>query len=149
MRATASLLHQHAIESDFGYDARSRRHQPSSRKGRASGVDRMASDHNLEGRHEKRLPIAVVVCLTGVKQPHAAGEEKTYTENVSLHGAKVISQYPWQPGEEAQVTPLKYGTPTRGKVVYCKRLAPDRYLVGLTFPRQPVYWSSFTYPGVW
>jgi hypothetical protein len=109
----------------------------------------MFSDHNLEGRHEKRLPIAVVVCLTGIKQPHAAGEEKTYTENVSLHGAKVISQYPWQPGEEAQVTPLKYGSPARGKVVYCKRLSPNRYLVGLTFPQQPVYWSSFTYPGVW
>jgi hypothetical protein len=109
----------------------------------------MVSDHNLEGRHEKRLPIAVVVCLTGIKQPHAAGEEKTYTENVSLHGAKVISQYPWQPGEEAQVTPLKYGSPARGKVVYCKRLSPGRYLVGLTFPQQPVYWSSFTYPGVW
>jgi PilZ domain len=109
----------------------------------------MPPDHNLDGRHEKRLPIAVVVCLTGVKQPHGAGEEKTYTENVSLHGAKVISQRPWQPGEEAQVTPLKYGIPARGKVVYCKRLSTDRYFVGLNFPRHPVYWSSFTYPGIW
>jgi hypothetical protein len=109
----------------------------------------MPSDHNLEGRHEKRLPIAVVVCLTGVKQPPGAAEEKTYTENVSLHGARVISRRPWQPGYEAQVTPLKYGTPARGKVVYCNRLSPDRYFVGLTFPQQPVCWSSFTYPGIW
>ncbi len=109
----------------------------------------MPSDQNLEGRHERRLPIAVVVCLTGVKRPHSAGEEKTYTENVSLHGARVISRRPWQPGEEAQVTPLKYGTAARARVVYCKRLATDRYFVGLNFPHHPVYWSSFTYPGVW
>jgi hypothetical protein len=109
----------------------------------------MPSDHNLDGRHEKRLPIAVVVRLAGVKRSHGDGEEKTYTENVSLHGARVISRQPWQPGEEAQVIPLKYGIPARGKVVYCKRLSADRYLVGLTFTQHPVYWSSFTYPGVW
>jgi hypothetical protein len=109
----------------------------------------MTSDHNLDGRQEKRLPIVVVVCLAGVKQPHGAGEEKTYTENVSLHGAKVISKHPWQPGEEAQVTALKYGTLARGKVVYCKRFSTDRYFVGLNFSQLPVHWSSFTYPGVW
>lgn len=109
----------------------------------------MPSDHKLEGRHEKRLPIAVVVCLTGTKPLLRSGEEKTYTENVSLHGARVISRHPWQPGDEAQVTPLKYGTSTRAKVVYCNRLSTDRYLVGLAFTQNPVYWSSFTYPGVW
>ena len=109
----------------------------------------MPSDHNMEGRHERRLPIAVVVCLTAIKRPRSAEEEKTYTENVSLHGARVISKRPWQPGEEAQVTPLKYGTPARARVVYCKRLETDRYLVGLTFPHYPVHWSSFSYPGVW
>ena len=109
----------------------------------------MPADHNLDGRQEKRLPIAVVVRLAGAAQPLRAGEEKTYTENVSLHGAQVISRHPWQPGEEAQVTPLKYSTPARGKVVYCKRLSADRYFVGLNFPQHPVYWSSFTYPGVW
>jgi hypothetical protein len=109
----------------------------------------MPSEQNLDGRHEKRLPIAVVVCLASIKRPHGAGEEKTYTENVSLHGARVISREPWQPGEEAQVTPLKYGTPARGKVVYCRRLSTDRYFVGLNFLQHPVHWSSFTYPGVW
>jgi hypothetical protein len=109
----------------------------------------MPSDLKLEGRHEKRLPIAVVVCLTGTKPLLRLGEEKTYTENVSLHGARVISRHPWQPGDEAQVTPLKYGTSARAKVVYCKRLSTDRYLVGLTFTQSPVHWSSFTYPGVW
>ena len=109
----------------------------------------MTFDRNLEGRHEKRLPIAVVVCLTGAEQPLGEAEEKTYTDNVSLHGARVISRHPWKPGDEAQVTPLKDGAPARGKVVYCKQLARDRYFVGLNFPRHPVHWSTFSYPGIW
>jgi len=68
----------------------------------------------------------------------APEKKRPYTENVSLHGARVISQRPWQPGEEAQVTPLKYGTPVRGRVVYCKRHEMDRYFVGLNSPH-PVY----------
>ena len=109
----------------------------------------MPFDRNLEGRHEKRLPIAVVVCLISVEHPHGSGEEKTYTDNVSLHGARVISRRPWQPGDEAQVTPVKYGTPARAKVVYCKHLAENRYLVGLYFRQHPVQWSTFAYPGIW
>ena len=109
----------------------------------------MLSDRQLEGRYEKRLPIAVLVCLTGVEQPNGDGEEKTYTDNVSLHGARVVSSRPWQPGDEAQVTPLKYGTPARAKIVYCRQLADGRYFVGLNFPQHPVHWSSFTYPGIW
>jgi hypothetical protein len=90
-----------------------------------------------------------VVCLTDIRKPDPAGDEKTYTDNVSLHGARVISRRPWHPGDEAKVTPLKFGAPARGKVVYCKQLARDRYFVGLTFPLHPVLWSSFTYPGIW
>jgi PilZ domain-containing protein len=143
-------MHHDVCKGDCDFYARSWRLQPSLQsRARIQSPDHMPSDHNLEGRQEKRLPIAVVVRLAGVKRPHSDGEEKTYTENVSLHGARVISRHPWQPGEEAQVVPLKYGTPARGKVVYCKRLSTDRYLVGLTFTQHPVYWSSFTYPGVW
>ena len=109
----------------------------------------MPFDRHLEGRHEKRLPIAVVVCITAVRLSNGDSDETTYTENVSLHGARVISRQPWRPGEEAQVTPAKFGPPARGKVVYCKQLAMNRYLVGLSFPQQPVHWSTFSYPGVW
>ena len=109
----------------------------------------MTFDCNLEGRHEKRLPIAVVVCLTGLERSNGEPEEKTYTDNVSLHGARILSRRPWHPGEEAHVTPIKFGPPARAKVVYCKRIANNRYLVGLNFPQHPVQWSSFSYPGVW
>jgi len=109
----------------------------------------MPSDQNMEGRHENASRSPLLVCITSIQTAARRGEEKTYTENVSLHGARVISQRPWQPGEEAQVTPLKYGTPVRGRVVYCKRTRWIAYFVGLKLPHHPVYWSSFTYPAVW
>src|SRR4029077_19913078 len=86
----------------------------------------MPLDRNLDGRHEKRLPIAVVICLTPTSETQGQPEEKTYTDNVSLHGARVVSRRSWQPGDEARVTPLKYGPPASGKVVYCTQLAIDR-----------------------
>ncbi len=108
----------------------------------------MPFDHHLDGRHEKRLPIAVVVRLASLNPLRQDGDEKTYTDNVSAHGARVVSSHAWQPGEEVQVTPLKYEQPVRGKVVYCRQFAIGYYFVGLNFPERPVHWSNFTYPGV-
>ncbi len=39
----------------------------------------MPFDHHLDGRHEKRLPIAVVVRLASLNSLHRNGDEKTYT----------------------------------------------------------------------
>jgi hypothetical protein len=75
-------------------------------------------------------------------------EERTYTDNLSLHGACVISSHPWQPGAEAKVAPLKNGEPQRATAVYCKQFAIGRYHVGLAFRNPPVKWSIYSYPGV-
>ena len=108
----------------------------------------MPFDPNLEGRHEKRLPIVVVVSLAGAESPQGDGEEKTYTDNVSPYGARVVSRHYWHAGEEARVTPFKYGTPARARVVYCRKLANERFFVGLDFSPRRVHWSNFAYPGV-
>jgi len=103
----------------------------------------MHPDHNLDGRIEKRLDLAIVVRLSRMKHWPANGDERTFTDNVSTHGARVVSRHPWQPGDQAQVTPLKEEAPIRGKVVYCQRLDVDRYGVGLRFLERPVMWSMF------
>src|SRR5258708_13866183 len=72
------------------------------------------------GRMEKRLPISIVVSLTVARDQPANGAEVTYTENVSAHGARVISKRHWQPGEAAQVTSLKDEVAIRGKVFISK-----------------------------
>jgi hypothetical protein len=102
----------------------------------------------LDGRMEKRLPIAIVVRLTQAQDQPVNGAELTCTDNVSAHGARVVSGRPWQPGEAAQVTSLKDEITICGKVVYCQKLPDDRYLIGLNFQDRRVTWSAYrTYSG--
>jgi hypothetical protein len=108
----------------------------------------MGSKSRLDGRMEKRLPIAIVVRLAHAHDQPANGAERTCTDNVSAHGARVVSSRPWQPGELAQVTSLKDEITILGKVVYCQKLLDDRYLIGLDFHGHRVTWSAYrTYSG--
>jgi PilZ domain len=92
---------------------------------------------------EKRIPIAVVVHLTRMQNQPVNGAELTYTDNVSAHGARVVSRHPWQTGDVAQVTSLKDETTLSGEVVYCQKLPDGRYLVGLNFQNRRVTWSMY------
>jgi hypothetical protein len=85
------------------------------------------------GRMEKRLPIAVVVHLGPVQDQSADRTELTYTDNISAHGACVVSKRPWRPGEVAEIKSLKDQITLRGKVAHCRKRSDNRYVVGLTF----------------
>jgi PilZ domain-containing protein len=98
--------------------------------------------HSLNGRREKRLPIIMVVRLSRVRYLPTNEDERTYTDNVSAHGARVYSRCIWQHGEQAQVTPWEEESPMRGEVVYCQRIDNDRFCVGLKFQERPVTWSA-------
>ena len=103
----------------------------------------MASTTSFDGRMEKRLPIAIVVQLAHAQSQPLDGTELTYTDNVSAHGARVVSNRPWQTGEAVQLTSLKDTTTLSGKVVYCRKLPDDRYCIGLTFQNHRVTWSAY------
>jgi hypothetical protein len=92
---------------------------------------------------EKRLPMAIVVRLTNGRGQPSGEAEMTYTDNVSAHGARVISSKPWRPGDEAQVTSLKDEVTIHGKVAYCQRLPDARYGIGLNFNDRGVTWSAY------
>jgi hypothetical protein len=96
----------------------------------------------LNGRMEKRLPIAVVVYFAKIQDPVNAAE-LTYTDNVSAYGACVISKRAWQPGESAQITSFKEQSALRGEVVHCRKCSNDRYAVGLTFHGCKVTWRTY------
>jgi hypothetical protein len=97
---------------------------------------------------EKRLPIAMVVELAAVNGQSANGSELTYTDNISAHGACVVSARPWQPGIQVEVKSLKDQVALRGKVVHCEKRGDDRFSVGLTFQGHRVSWSTYnTYAG--
>jgi len=108
----------------------------------------MFFDRTLEGRHEKRLPIVVVVQLADPEHQQPNQEEKTYADNISPHGACVASRRPWQPGEEVEVTSIMSTVKARGKVVYCRHARNGHYFVGLNFRDRPIRWSNFSYAGL-
>jgi len=108
----------------------------------------MSLDHTLSGRLERRLPIIVIVCLAQVDRASTQGEERTFTDNISAHGARVFSKHPWQLGDAVMVTPVNEET-TCGSVVYCQRLADDRYSIGVKFQDCIHMWSAMRrYDGI-
>jgi hypothetical protein len=108
----------------------------------------MATSRLQLGRMEKRLPIAIVVNLAPANGHAASQAELTYTDNISAHGACVVSSRPWKPGELAEVMSLKDQIALRGKVVYCAKRSEAHYIVGLSFNGHSVNWSSYrTYAG--
>jgi PilZ domain-containing protein len=108
----------------------------------------MLLGHDLDGRHEKRLPIVVVVQLEDPEQQQQSNSrEKTYSGNISPHGACVASKRPWPPGKEVEIVSITNAVKARGKVVYCRQGKNGRFFVGLNFRERPVCWSNFSYAG--
>ncbi len=101
----------------------------------------MYLDNLLSGRKERRLPIIVVVQLRAVERVPAEEHERTYTDNVSGHGVRVLSTHPWHSGEQAEITPVNETAPVCGEVVYCQKLAETRFFVGLKFPHTRLSWA--------
>jgi hypothetical protein len=95
--------------------------------GYAGGSNRKSST----GRFEKRLSASVPIYLASLEDPRTS--ERTRTENVSYHGARVISQRPWQSGTESIVTPMTGEAPRVGRVIYCLRRTGNRFSVGVEF----------------
>ncbi len=51
---------------------------------------------------ERRLPLVLIVRLAQVEREGTDGEEKTYTDNISKHGACIFSTRPWKFGEKVR-----------------------------------------------
>jgi PilZ domain len=99
----------------------------------------MPQDRTLVGRMERRLPIIVVVSLKYLERADIDGTEWTYTDNISAHGARLFSRRNWQPGDEITLTPFKEETAS-GSVVYCQRIADNRYWIGVKLRDHPTTW---------
>jgi hypothetical protein len=90
---------------------------------------------------ERRLPIIVVVRLVQAQSVIADGEEKTFTDNISPHGARIFSKHAWQLGDLVRVAPSNADVAC-AKVIYCQKLPDDRYGIGVKFQDHPVAWSA-------
>jgi len=67
------------------------------------------------GRFEKRIARAVTIEI----RPEDEGmpKERTLTENVSPHGARVLMDREWRPGQHVMVISQKEGVRARGQIV--------------------------------
>ena len=106
----------------------------------------MPLDRTLSGRMERRLPIIVVVRLAPALSTDIDGE-RTFTDNISPHGARIFSKYAWQPGDVARVTPLNE-EPVWAKVIYSQRLPDDRYTIGVQLQDRPTWSALRRYDGL-
>jgi hypothetical protein len=94
----------------------------------------------LKGRKERRLPVVVIVNLAALERVNAERHERTYTDNISAHGARVRTTYAWQLGEQVEITPASGESPVRGEVVYCQRTDNDRFFVGVNVRGSRISW---------
>ena len=82
-------------------------------------------------RRENRIPMEIPVVLDGHRQ--VPGTESTFTENVSVKGARVVSIRRWEKG-----APLFFASRTgefrsAARVAYCQPIHGDGYAIGVEF----------------
>jgi hypothetical protein len=100
------------------------------------------------GRMERRLPIVVILRLALAERSASEREERTYTDNISAHGASIFSTQPWQLGDKVRVTPVNEASTAFGRVVYCHRVADNRYEIGVQFQDRPEWSTLRRYEGL-
>ena len=82
-------------------------------------------------RGEDRVVMAVTLLLAGSHR--MMGVEKAFTENVSSHGARVISTRHWLPDETLLVVSPAVHFTSVARVAYCDPLGDGRFGAGLAF----------------
>jgi hypothetical protein len=95
-------------------------------------------------RIQKRTPATVALQISSAKQPFIS--ELAFTENVSLHGVRVVTERAWKP-EERVIVKSYYGSiQSPAKIIYCYRLAEARYAVGLELRSAVGTWVDVSQP---
>jgi hypothetical protein len=89
-------------------------------------------------RRETRVPMEVGVQITG--HPVMPGTETTFTENVSPHGARVLSNRPWNTGDRLTISTLTGAFRAIARVAYCQTIAHSGFAVGLEFVEPSGKW---------
>jgi PilZ domain len=83
-----------------------------------------------EQRIETRIPARVGLELSAPDEPLIY--ENTFTENVSRHGARVITKRRWTPNDSVLVK-LPQSLSRRSRITYCQHLKGDEFAMGLQF----------------
>jgi hypothetical protein len=86
------------------------------------------------GRTEKRLAKGVEV--TSYRSDGSRLPEGTFTENVSMRGARILTKSKLQPGGMIEIHSPYNGFRLRGRVVYCQPLFGGKFAAGVEMQTQ-------------
>ena len=91
------------------------------------------------GRSERRIvrTVSLEVCLLDEASPN----ERTMTENVSAHGARVLMEQKLQPGQRVMVNVPREGVQSPARIVYCQRSSGGRFAGGLELSGRVELWA--------
>ena len=95
-------------------------------------------------RIQKRTPATMSLQITSAKQPFIT--ELAFSENVSLHGVRVVTEREWKPGERVIVKSFHGTIQSVARVIYCNRLEETRYAVGLELRSAVGTWVDVSQP---
>jgi hypothetical protein len=93
----------------------------------------------LGGRNEKRVTMAVPVCLVTAKKLLVA--EQAMTVNVSSRGARIVTRRRWQLREQPRLAYASGEFRAHAKVVYCEPLQGGYFCIGLKFVSAVIDWD--------
>ena len=89
-------------------------------------------------RRETRVPMEVGVQIAG--HPAMPGTETTFTENVSPHGARVLSNRRWNTGDRLTISTLTGAFRAIARVAYCQTTPHSGFAIGLEFVKPSGNW---------
>lgn len=82
-----------------------------------------------DGREESRITVGGVGQLESLGKPHDS--ECAQFENISEHGARLLSRRPWQSGDRLLISSrFPPFSSTAANVVYCEALRDGLYAIG-------------------
>ena len=93
-----------------------------------------------EQRIEARIPTKVGLELSGPDEPLIY--ETTLTENVSRHGARVVTKRRRSPNDSVLVKLPQESLPSRARITYCQPLKGDEFAMGLQFSLAVYDWTG-------
>jgi hypothetical protein len=94
----------------------------------------------LDGRNEKRVTMAIPVCLVTAEKLLVA--DQAMTVNVSSRGARVVTRRRWQLEELPRLASSSGELQTQAKVVYCEPLTNGHFCIGLQFLSAITDWKT-------
>jgi hypothetical protein len=85
----------------------------------------------LSHRTERRIQMEIPVVLEG--HHLVPGTESTFTENVSAHGARVVSVRRWEQNDRLTFVSRTGEFRSSARVAYCQPLQGDGFAIGVEF----------------